>query len=128
MFHWEQERRRVREEPTAQLGEMTLSGEIVGANLGGERRWLEVCAPGGLRWRPREGEKVLVLKLPEEGAACVLGTMEPEKDLRPGQMKLTGGNCTLFLGNSLELTGEVRINGETLEELIRRVAADEKGD
>ena len=127
MFHWERERRGVREEPAAQLGQMTLSGEIAGANLGGERRWLEVCAPGGLHWRPREGEKVLVLKLPEEGTACILGTMDRQEDLQPGQMKLVGEACTLLLGRGLEITGEVQINGEPLEELIRRVAADVMG-
>lgn len=127
MWIWERERRAVREEPLAQLGQMTLSGAVTGANLGGERRWLNLCAPGGFQWSPREGEQVLVLKLPDGGQPCILGVVGQEASLRPGQVKLTGGNCTLLLGDGLELTGEVRVNGENLEEMIRRVVADKMG-
>ena len=62
MWSWERERRRQAAEEEAQLGVVTLSGTVTAANLGGERRGLILCAPGGLCWRPREGARVLVLK------------------------------------------------------------------
>jgi len=120
MWIWERERRRQSEESAVQLGEVTLSGEETAANLGGERRWLGVCVPGGYGWKPRQGERALILKAGDE--AWVLGTAA-EQRLQPGQVKLTGTGCELFLGDSMEITGEVVLNGRSLEEYIRAIVA-----
>ena len=71
MWTWERERRRQAAEPTVQPGLVTVGGGEPAVNLGGERRWLQACAPGGYGWSPRQGEQVLVLK--DGGQAWVLG-------------------------------------------------------
>ena len=120
MWTWEQERRRPAQEPAAQLGLVTLGGEETAANLGGERRWLNICAPGGMQWSPRQGEQVLVLKEGEN--AWVLGVMG-EQSVRPGQLLLSGTDCSVRLGARMEISGEVELNGQPLEDYIRAVVA-----
>ena len=122
MWNWERERRRPVQEPAAQLGLVTLGGAETAVNLGSERRWLNVCAPGGMQWMPRQGEQVLVLKNGED--AWVLGVLEEEKDLRPGQIRLKGTNCSFLLGDRVELCGEVSLNGQTLEHYIRGIVSE----
>ncbi len=58
------------QEPGAEWGEVTLSGDTVGVSLAGERRRVRVCLPGGYHWVPDRGETVLVVKSgPEEAPA-----------------------------------------------------------
>ena len=121
MWTWEQERRRQAQEPAAQLGLVTLGGEETAANLGGERRWLNVCTPGGMQWKPRQGDQVLVLK---DGAnAWVLGVMEETHSAEPGQLRLSGTDCSVLLGERMEICGEVELNGQSLEDYIRAIVA-----
>lgn len=122
MWTWEQERRRRAKEPAAQPGLVTLGGEETAANLGGERRWLNVCTPGGIRWSPRQGEQVLVLKDGEN--AWVLGVMEEQQSVMPGQLRLNGADCSLLLGENVEISGEVVVNGRKLEDCIRDIVAE----
>lgn len=122
MWTWEQERRRRAEEPSAQLGMVTLGGAETAANLGGERRWLGVCAPGGYCWKPKQGEQVLVLKSGQE--AWVLGVMNAGEELEPGQVALAGENCSLLLADTVKIRGEVELNGQMLEDYIRGIVAD----
>ena len=121
MWTWEQERRPQAKEPAAQLGMVTLGGGETAANLGGERRWLNVCAPGGMQWSPRQGDQVLVLKDGEN--AWVLGVMQEKNAEPPGYLKLSGANCSVQLGDRMELQGEVVINGNSLEDYIRSIVA-----
>lgn len=122
MWTWEQERRRQVKEPAAQLGLVTLGGEETAANLGGERRWLNVCTPGGVGWKPRQGDQVLVLK---DGAnAWILGVMEEAQAPEPGQLLLSGTDCSVLLGERMEIRGEVDLNGQSLEDYIRGIVAD----
>ena len=109
MWSWERERRRQAAEEEAQLGVVTLSGSVTAANLGGERRGLILCAPGGLCWRPREGARVLVLKTAAGEEPCVLGTVEESDGLRPGELRLPE---------------DVTVAGEPLRDYIRRIMAD----
>ena len=127
MWTWEQERRRQVKEPAAQLGLVTLGGEETAANLGGERRWLNVCTPGGVGWKPRQGDQVLVLKSDAGEKSCVMGTVDSGQDLQPGQVRLHGGTCSILLGNKLELWGEVMVDGEKLEDYVRRIIATALG-
>ena len=98
---WTSERNRnlqVRE-PAAEMGTITMGGDPAGVNLGGERRWLNVYGPGGYSWRPTAGDKVLVLKTGAEGESpCILGTAQEGEDLKPGEVRLTGLECSLRLG------------------------------
>ena len=108
MWFWEQERRARAAEPEAQLGLVTLGGDTA-VNLGGERRRLLVCAPGGILWRPCEGEQVLVLKTAQGEQDCVVGCPRSVDGLAPGELRLTG---------------RVTVDGEPLADYIRRIAAE----
>ena len=99
------------EEPAAELGTVTLGGDPAGVSLGSERRWIAVYGPGGYRWRPSAGRKVLVLKAGAEGESpCILGTAQEGGELKSGEVELG-------------LTGSVLVNGKRLEDMIREIAA-----
>lgn len=111
-------------EPAAELGTVTLGGDPAGVSLGGERRWLSVYGPGGYCWRPTAGEKVLVLKTGAEGESpCVLGIPQKEGALKPGEVRLSGGSCTMLLGQEgLRLScEELYINGKTLKQVVQGI-------
>ena len=141
---WTSERNRnlpVRE-AAAEVGTVTLGGDPAGVSLGGERRWLNVYSPGGYSWRPTSGDKVMVLKAGAEGESpCILGTTQDAEDLKPGEVRLTGVDCNLLLGqgqvemtggegslclgkNGLELSGGLSIDGQSLEEMVRSIAQE----
>lgn len=141
---WTSERNRnlpVREAP-AEVGTVTLGGDPAGVSLGGERRWLNVYGPGGYSWRPTSGDKVMVLKAGAEGESpCILGTTQDAKDLKPGEVRLTGVDCDLFLGqgqvemtggegslclgrSGLEVNGGLSVDGHQLEEIVRSIARE----
>lgn len=110
-------------EPAAELGCVTLGGDPAGVSLGGERRWIGVYGPGGYSWRPTAGDKVLVLKAGAEGEApCLLGVPQVEAELKPGEVRITGGESSIFLGQErLELEGELYLNGQTLWNVVRDI-------
>lgn len=110
----------------AELGTVTLGGDPAGVSLGGERRWLTVYSPGGYSWRPTAGDKVLVLKAGAEGEApCLLGVPQEEAELKPGEVRITGGESSIFLGQErLELEGELYLNGQTLWDVVRDIVID----
>lgn len=113
-------------DPAAELGTVTLGGDPAGVSLGGERRWLTVYGPGGYSWRPTVGDRVLVLKAGAEGEApCILGTTQKGDGLKPGEVRLSGGDSAVHLGQSrLSLSGQVYVNGERLEDMIREIARE----
>ena len=141
---WTSERNRnlPAREAAAELGTVTLGGDPAGVSLGGERRWLTVYGPGGYSWRPAVGEKVLVLKAGAEGESpCILGTTQDADGLKPGEVRLRGVDCDLFLGQSqvelnggegalslgqdgLEVTGGLSVDGRPLEDIIREIARE----
>ena len=114
-------------EAAADLGLVTLGGDPAGVYLGGERRWVAVCAPGGYQWRPRTGDKVLVVKAGDQREI-----QEKEEPLEAGAVRITGGSGRMDLnakgvvldGKETALKGRVTVNGERLEDLVRRIAAD----
>lgn len=110
------------EEAAAESGPVTLTGAEIAVYLAGERRNVALCAPGGYAWRPRVGQEVLVLKAGRDRERpYILGVAEPEGELAPGQVRLgseeVGVTCD---GKTVALTGQVTINGESLESFIRR--------
>lgn len=141
---WTSERNRnlPLQEAAAELGTVTLGGDPAGVSLGGERRWLTVYGPGGYSWRPTAGDKVLVLKAGAEGESpCILGTVQGQEELRSGEVRLTGGENTVYLSREgllltgeesglalkkgrAELTGELFINGESLRDIIEDVVIE----
>lgn len=129
-------------EAAAEIGTVTLGGDPAGVSLGGERRWLTVYSPGGYSWRPTAGDKVLVLKAGAEGESpCVLGTVQGTEELRPGEVRLAGGENAVYLSQDglkltggesgltlkqkrADLTGELYINGESLHDIIADVVIE----
>lgn len=113
---------------SARVGIVTAEGQESGVYLGTQRCWLPVLAPGGYRWRPANGEQVLVLKTGAESeSACVLARQEePGKELLPGEVELYAPGCGMKLarGGRVDLLGSVYVNGMALEDMIGRVVAD----
>ena len=126
MWTSERNRRLPAQEPAADVGVVTLDGDPAGVELGGERRWLAVYAPGGYRWRPKTGDQVLVLKAGgERESPCVVGAAQPEENLSPGEVAITGGNSAVRLGNgALELDGRILVNGVELEGYVRQIVTE----
>lgn len=124
---WMSERGRMLpvEEPAAEMGLVTMGGDPAGVYLGGERRWMPVCCPGGYSWRPAAGDKVLVLKAgAERESACILGMARTGTDLQPGEVRLTGTDSAVTLrSGQVRLDGTVMINGTDLETYIRNIVA-----
>lgn len=126
MWISEQRRDLSKREPAAELGTVTLGGDPAGVSLGGERRWLTVYSPGGYSWRPTVGDRVLVLKAGAEGESpCILGTVQQDGDLEPGEIRLAGGSCSVKLGQRrLELGGDLYLNGRSFYEAVRDIVID----
>ena len=100
-------------EPPAELGQVTLSGTLVGVALAGERRNVAVCLPGGYHWTPDRGQTVLVVKSGPEGAPCVVGT--PAEESAGGEVWLSvaqGAELRLGRDGTIRLTGPVELQGE----------------
>ena len=72
---------------------------------------------------------MLVLKAGKEGEQpYILGKTRSEvQPLQPGQVRIEGSGCSILWGEKLQLAGEVQVNGELLEDLIRRVVSDMLG-
>ena len=127
MWTSERWRRPAQEEAAAELGAVTLGGDPAGVTLGGERRWLNVYAPGGYSWRPAAGDRVLVLKAGgEREMPCLLGKAQTgAAELGPGEVCLQGGSSKVLLGQAaLELGGRVMINGMELDRYIREIVTE----
>lgn len=128
MWLAEQQKREAAQQAGA-VGEVTLSGETPAVELESERRGLRVYAPGGYRWRPTVGQKVLVLKA--DGEPCVVGAPSAG-GLEPGEVALeSGGGASLLLSNQGTVTlgqnvavmGTLCVGGVELNTLIRTIAA-----
>lgn len=114
-------------EPGAEIGIVTIGGSPAGVNLGGERRWLSLCTPGGYHWRPAPGDRVLVLKAGGEQESPFILGVEQADGRTPGEVGLTGPACALRLdGTGIRLEGQVWIGSLTLEDYIRSVMEKEE--
>ena len=111
-----------------QVGKVTIGGEAAAVLLDSERRGLEVYAPGGYRWLPRVDQKALVIQGRGE-IPCVVGVRQDQA--APEQVAVESEHSALSLteegaeltGERIDLTGQVYVNGEKLEELIARIVA-----
>lgn len=124
-----QQQKREAPQEAGSVGQVTLPGELTAVELDTERRGLSVYAPGGYRWRPALGQKVLVLKA--DGEPCVVGVPAPG-GLEPGEVKLesVGGagllltnQGTVVLGPRAEVSGALYVGGVELSQLIQTIAA-----
>lgn len=118
MWTTEQSRRLPIDEAAAEVGQVTLEGQPCGVSLGGERRLIPVYTPGGYTWKPRVGEKVLVLKAgSDREEPCVAGLEQPSNALKPGEVEISGGTVRLLLSEK-----GLFLNGVALEDYIRSIA------
>ena len=121
-------------ECAADPGTVTLGGDPAAVYLGGERRWVSLYAPGGYEWRPKAGDKVLVIKAGDHRELpCLVGkrpdTPEEDDELPPGAVRIRSGTGTVLLneegltlqGETVALEGDVEINGQTLNAYIREI-------
>ena len=117
-----------------QTGIVTVGGSEAAVQLDSERRGLEVYAPAGYHWTPEVDQRVLVIQGPGE-IPCIVGVRQnsgrPDSvDIRAKAMGVSGQNVSVqaeesavVAGKSVDLQGEVLINGEPLEDVIARILA-----
>ncbi len=95
-----------------QTGTVTMAGSRLAVQLDSEVRDPDLCTPGGYRWTPSVGDRVLVIK-GEGEPPCIVGTC--------------GGsipNRVQLQAEHLDLVGEITVNGIPLEEYIRQVTGE----
>lgn len=111
------------EEPqeTAQTesGTVTIGGSAAGVLSRAEERNIPLAAPGGYAWRPKNGERVLVVKggtLGEE--RYVVGSLDAAREdmeLGDGEVCIYaeggGASITLRRNGHVEIEGDLFING-----------------
>ena len=121
------------EECAADQGLVTLGGDPAAVYLGGERRWVSLYAPGGYQWRPKAGDKVLVVKAGDHREMpCLVGRRPEEgseEDLSPGAVRIHSGTGAVLLdedglalsGDEVALEGDIYVNGQELEAYIQDI-------
>lgn len=117
-----------------QTGIVTVGGDEIAVQLDSERRGLEVYTPAGYRWTPEVDQRVLVIRGPGE-IPCIVGVRQgggpPENvgicaktlDVNGEDVSVQAEEKAIVAGKTVDLQGEVLINGEPLEAVIARVAA-----
>ena len=108
------------ETTNAESGTVTIGGSTAGVLSRGEERNVPLASPGGYAWRPKNGERVLVIKGGPGGEEqCVCGGKQAEvpKGMQPGEVYIygpKGSNVYLQKDGTIELTGRISIRGQLL--------------
>ena len=133
---WTSNRKRegLSQECAADQGIVTLGGDPAAVYLGGERRWVSLYAPGGYQWRPKAGDKVLVVKAGDHREIpCLVGkrpdVLSEEDELSPGSVRIHSGTGVVLLdedgltlkGDEVALEGDIYVNGQELEAYIQDI-------
>ena len=117
-----------------QTGIVTVGGSETAVQLDSERRGLEVYAPAGYRWTPEVDQRVLVIRGQGE-IPCIVGVRQdsarPDSvEICAKTMNVSGQDVSVqaeenavVAGQSVDLQGEIFINGEPLEIVIARILA-----
>ena len=117
-----------------QIGTVTVGGSGAAVMLDSERRGLEVYAPAGYTWTPEAGQRVLVIQGQGEIPAIVgvrrgggqpgsVGISAKSVSVSGQGVSLQAAGGAVVGGQSVDLRGEVLINGEPLEQVIARIVA-----
>lgn len=126
------QQKRPAEQGEGQVGVITMSGGETAALLDCERRGLQVYAPGGYRWTPKVGQRVLVIQGRGE-IPCVVGARQDgdvpnavavearSLGLRGDGVGISARDDAVIEGENVRLNGQVYVKEETLEELIARI-------
>lgn len=117
-----------------QTGIVTVGGGETAVQLDSERRGLEVYAPAGYHWTPEVDQRMLVIQGQGE-IPCIVGVRQdsarPDSveicaktmDVSGQDVSVRADGDAVVAGQSVDLRGEVLINGEPLEVLIARIVA-----
>ncbi|MBD5098494.1 MAG: hypothetical protein HDT35_02910 [Clostridiales bacterium] len=131
------QQKRPADEGEGQTGIVTMSGGETAVLLDRERRGLDIYSPGGYTWTPRVGQRVLVIQGRGE-IPCVVGALQggvPDRvGIQAKSLALSGQAVSVAAqrgatvsGSQVNLNGQVYVNGEKLEDLIRRIVASMLG-
>ena len=93
----------------AETGEVSINGTSLAVMTQNEMRRLSMAFPGGFRWRPRVGQRVLVLKT-GDGESVVIGAVADSAAGADGDMLIEGERCAVSLKND----GSVIISGDSI--------------
>lgn len=104
------QQKRPAEAGESQIGTVTMDSGELAVMLDSERRGLEVYGPGGYRWTPQVGQRVMVIEGRGE-IPCVVGVRENEA--APKEVAIEAGE--------IDLRGQTLINGVKLEEYIAMI-------
>jgi len=127
------QQKRPADESEGQTGIVTMSGGETAVLLDRERRGLQIYPPGGYSWTPKVGQRVLVIQGRGE-IPCVVGALQgsgaPDRvGIQAGSLSLDGQTVRVaargsagLQGSRVNLNGQVYVNGERLEDMIRRIA------
>ena len=133
---WTSNRKRegLSQECAADQGIVTLGGDPAAVYLGGERRWVSLYTPGGYQWRPKAGDKVLVVKAGDHREIpCLVGKrpdeLSEEDELPPGSVRIHSGTGVVLLddegltlqGDEVALEGDITVNGQSLQSYIQNI-------
>lgn len=79
---------------------------------GGEARGIPMYSCGGVVWRPKTGDGMLVFKTAGSGEICALTPSDPSQ-VAPGEVMLQNGNASVYIKNdgTVHITGTLFING-----------------
>lgn len=100
---------------SAEDGTVTVDRGEVAVFSSGEDRGVRVASPGGFFWRPKNGERVLVIKGGTFGEEpFVVGAVQ-ESGGEPGEIRIAPaeGNAEILLHNDgrVDINGELFVNG-----------------
>ena len=105
----------LQENQSADIGDVTISGSRLGIYTDMEQRNVPLYAPGGYFWRPKVGQKILVIKK-DDTVLCATGTEVTDlpSNLAGGEICLKAdGAASIFIKNngSLILSGNMTLKG-----------------
>ena len=96
-----------RENPSATVAQVSFSdSEVFGAVGASEHRGVPVYAPRGIAYRPREGDRLLLISA--DGVPVCVGALSTTTNLLSGELMLySEGGAEIILKNN----GEISLNG-----------------
>lgn len=126
---------KTRYQPWVDQGEVTLSEEVTGVYLDGERRQLTVSSPGGYHWKPGVGEQVLVVNSNQGDKMVHIIASEREEEpdrleplpvLDPGDVCVTsdGLGRIHLTNNQVRIQGNIYINELHIYEFVTEIIKD----
>lgn len=101
---------------SAETGAVTIDSGEIAVYSSGEDRDVQLASPGGFFWRPKSGEKVLVIKGGTFGEEpFIVGAVRDGEALPAGEIRIAPmeGDAEILLHNDgrVDINGVLFING-----------------